>query len=109
MESVFYGHERDIRYSMIGVCDIKGFVQEACHIVRTNGNEQDEDFGTIDRDRFEMWVEEKLLPILGNNALGEPRSIVIMDNATIHTSDRTVDLIESKGAMLLSSTVLTGP
>jgi transposase len=85
VESVFYGHERDIRYSMIGVCDIKGFVQEACHIVRTNGNEQDDDFGTIDRDRFEMWVEEKLLPVLGNYALGEPRSIVVMDNATIHT------------------------
>ena len=46
-----------------------------------------------------MWVEEKLVPTLGNYALGEPRSVVIMDNATIHAGVR--DLIEGAGAKLI--------
>ena len=41
---------------MIGVCDVNGFVQEACEVIRTNG--PGEDVGPIDRERFEY--ERKL-------------------------------------------------
>jgi transposase len=84
---------------MIGVCDIQGFVKEACEVIHTTGH--GEDVGTINRERFELWVEEKLLPVLGDYALGESRSLVVMDNATIHHSDNIIHLIESRGAKLV--------
>jgi transposase len=40
-----------------------------------------------------MWVEEKLIPQLGKYHLGEPRSIVVMDNATNHSGVK--ELIEA--------------
>jgi transposase len=98
-ETPFYGNDRDIRYSMIGVADINGFVQEACEVIRTTGSGPD--VGPINRERFELWVEQKLSPVLGNYALGEPRSLVVLDNATIHHSDRIVELIESRGAKIV--------
>ena len=53
----------------------------------------------MDTERFEMWVEERLIPLLGCYERGEPRSIVIMDNATIHS--RLEPLIEAAGAKLI--------
>ena len=41
----------------------------------------------------------KLVPALGNYLRGEPRSIAVLDNASIHTSYRVVDLIEDAGAV----------
>jgi hypothetical protein len=38
---------------------------------------------------------------LGNFEKGEPRSIVITDNASIHMAEEIVSLIQSKGAYLL--------
>ena len=43
--------------------------------------------------------------MLGKCYDGEPNSIVVMDNASIHISDRIRDLIEGAGALL----VLTAP
>jgi len=43
---------------------------------------------------FEFWVKECLLPELKEN------DVVIMDNARIHKSKKTQDLIESKKAIL---------
>jgi hypothetical protein len=84
---------------MIAACDVQGFVSSCCQVIAAVGS--GEDVGPIDRDRFERWVEEKLVPQLGNYAFGEPRSIVILDNATIHHSDRIVQMIEDKGARIL--------
>ena len=64
----------------------------------TTDDDKDSSHGTIDKDRFSMWVEEKLVPTLGNYALGEPRSVVIMDNGTIHAGVR--ELIEGAGAKI---------
>ena len=41
------------------------------------------------------------MPILGNYSLSEPRSLVVLDNAKIHHSDRIVPLVESMGARLV--------
>jgi len=84
---------------MIGVCDIKGFVPEACEVIQIDG--EAEGNGTFDGERFEEWLEDKLLPRLGRYAFGEPRSVVVMDNASIHHSDRVVELIESVGSIVL--------
>ena len=43
----------------------------------------------------------KLLPVIGNYALGEPRSLAVLDNATIHHSDIIVDLVQDSGARIV--------
>ena len=46
-------------------------------------------------------MNQKLMPSLGNYALCEENSIVILDNATIHHSEEIVNLIESRGAKII--------
>jgi len=89
------------RYTFLGACDVDGFVIEACTTVEQSHGSDDTNptRGTISSDRFRMWVEEKLLPLLGNHEKCEPRSIVVMDNASIHNDIK--DLIESTGAKLI--------
>ena len=36
-------------------------------------------------------------PVLGNYALGEPDSLVVLDNAIIHHDDELIDIIEGEG------------
>ena len=43
---------------------------------------------TIDTERFELRVEHFLCPVLGNFMLKKKRSIIVLDNASIHHSDR---------------------
>ena len=46
-------------------------------------------------------MQQQLVPVLGNCALCQENSIVILDNATIHHSEEIVGLIESKGAKII--------
>lgn len=52
---------------MIAACDINGFAVETCEIIQREqgANDPDETQGTVDRERFQMRVEGKLLPVLG--------------------------------------------
>jgi hypothetical protein len=50
---------------------------------------------------FIEWLTLNVLALLGNFENGEPRSIVILDNASIHMDDEIVSLIQSKGAYIL--------
>jgi transposase len=50
---------------------------------------------------FIDWLTLKILPLLGNFEKGEPHSIVILDNASIHMDAEIVSLIQSKGAYIL--------
>lgn len=58
--------------------------------------------GTMNGDRFAKFVEDDLLPhLLPFNCIN-PRSVVIMDNASIHHVHEVIDLIENQaGAKLL--------
>jgi hypothetical protein len=103
----FHHHEHG-RYTFIAAADVRGFVIGACTtVMRSSGQEglQDEDVGTINRERFEQYVEYDLVPYLGNYALKEPHSVVVVDNSSNHTGARTRELIEGAGARL----ILTAP
>ena len=100
MRRVYFEGDRGKRYTLIAATDINGFMYESCQIVfQATPNDKDPTHGTIDSARFQMWVKEKLVPYLGNYYLGEPRSVVIMDNATIHAGVK--ELIEGAGAKLI--------
>ena len=52
--------------------------------------------GSVDGEKFEQFVQESLLPILMPFNGINPRSIVIMDNASIHHVQPVIDLIETQ-------------
>ena len=91
------------RYSALCAANIEGFVPDACEIVfrEDSENDKEETKGTVDKKRFIQWVEQKLMPVLGNYALCQKNSIVILDNTTIHHSEEIVRLIESKGVKII--------
>mmetsp|Transcript_18039 Transcript_18039/g.44576 ORF Transcript_18039/g.44576 Transcript_18039/m.44576 type:complete len:454 (+) Transcript_18039:204-1565(+) len=99
----YFEEEFRRRYTLIGACDIKGFVPHACKIVERERDKTDRDpeRGTVDSERFEKYLVDCVLPVLGDCSRQEPRSLVIMDNASIHCSDRVRQLIESVGACLI--------
>lgn len=51
--------------------------------------------GTCNTEFFNAWVEKALCPFLNKN------HVVVMDNASIHKSAKTRELIEGTGATLL--------
>ena len=58
--------------------------------------------GSVNGVKFELFVRECLLPILSPFNGSNPRSIVIMDNASIHHVQNVIDLIEGQaGAKLI--------
>ena len=52
--------------------------------------------GNMNGERFAKFVQDSLLPILMPFNGTNPRSIVIMDNASIHHVDEIADLIETQ-------------
>jgi transposase len=49
---------------------------------------------SINADVFEAWTEQVLLPVLPNGA------VVVMDNASFHTSERIQKAVEAAGCFL---------
>mmetsp|Transcript_9059 Transcript_9059/g.25521 ORF Transcript_9059/g.25521 Transcript_9059/m.25521 type:complete len:425 (+) Transcript_9059:2157-3431(+) len=95
----FLHSEDKLRYSMLSAVNIDGFIPQACEPVLRETSPTDPDLGrgTIDRERFMQWARERLLPVLGNYALGERNSLVVLDNAIIHHDDELIDIIEGEG------------
>ncbi len=51
--------------------------------------------GYTNTESFNIWIKENLLPEL------KPNQVIVMDNASFHKSQKTRELIESKGCNLL--------
>ena len=60
--------------------------------------DKDETKEVVDRERFTKQVERKLVPKLGNYLLDKKHTFVILDNATIHHSEKILRLITDAGA-----------
>ena len=73
----------------------------ACHTVQRDEPLDEGAAGTVDGDYFLYWVKEYLVSMLGNYQRGEPRSVVMMDNASAHMSYETHAVIEDVGAVLM--------
>ena len=57
--------------------------------------------GSVDGDRFVKFVQSCLLPVLNPFNFINPRSVVMLDNASIHHVDTVEHLIEGAGARVL--------
>ena len=90
-----------ICYTMIGFVNINGFVEEACKTYLRNEISYKCAAGTVTRDIFENWVKTHLCQILGHHCKGETRSVVILDNATTHTSNKVLRMIEDTKAEII--------
>ena len=100
--------ENTVRYTFIGVADFNGFVDEACCLIRRDSKEAEfttaeGSAGTVTQERFLKFVKEDLCPILGSFEESERRSIVIMDNASVHMMPEVKAAINAAGAYLLYS------
>jgi hypothetical protein len=100
-----FDYEPKKRYTLMAACDINGFIPGACDIVLRGSSTQEElgndNIGTVGTERIELWIEQCLVRFLGDFVKGEPRSIVVLDNATVHHSEKIRDLIYSTGAIIL--------
>ena len=96
-------YENVIRYTLLAAADVNGFIPSACHTVQRDDISDESAAGTVDADYFLYWVKTYLCPVLGNYEYGEPRSVVLMDNASTHLGDEVERAIESTGAILIYS------
>jgi hypothetical protein len=90
------------QYTMMGVVDVNGFVKSACVCFRRDelfDDPQGVASGTVNKQVFIDWLTLKILPLLGSFEKGEPCSIVIIDNASIHMDEEIVSLIQTKGGI----------
>lgn len=92
-----------VRYTLIAVADINGFIESACDTVLRDEISNEGAAGTVNREYFVNWVKTKLCPILGRYEYGEPRSVVMLDNASTHMCAEVTDLIEATGAVIIYS------
>lgn len=85
-------------FSMIGAANVYDFIPEACELVfkGNNGSDSHPTCGNIDGQRYKEYVKEKLCPMLGDFSKGEPNSIVIKDNVSIHMHEDVEKLINKK-------------
>ena len=89
------------RYTLLAAADVNGFISSACHTVLRDEISDEGAAGTVDGDYFFYWIKEYSCPVLGNYALGEERSVVLMDDASTHMSDDIEESIEATGEILV--------
>ena len=91
----------EVRYTLLATADIDGLIPAACHTVIRYELSNEGAAGTVDGEYFLYWFKEYLVPTLGNCQRGDPRLVVMMDNASTHMSDEIQAVIEDAGAVLI--------
>ena len=90
-----------VRYTLIAAADIHGFIPSACNTILRDEISEEGAAGTIDAEYFLYWVENYLCPVLGRYEFGEPRSDVLLDNASTHMNVEVVNAITKTGAVVI--------
>ena len=74
----YFEEEFRKKYTIIGACDINGFVLGACKMIEREKSKTDDnpERGTVDSEKFLRYIKESLVPNLGRFWLNEPRSLV---------------------------------
>lgn len=80
---------RGTRYSVLAAVSTKGI--QAAHSI----------IGAYDRPNFEFAMETFVLPHVGSVAMGDPCSVVVLDNCQIHFSQAVHDMIRAKGGIVV--------
>jgi transposase len=82
--------------TLLGAVDINGFVLGMCEYVFMKRNDDDNDptHGTIGGERYLEYVNECVIPAMTKP--GAPWSVVIIDNAPVHTAE-VIDAFEAAG------------
>jgi len=80
--------------SVLAAFNTDGFVLPACWVEKSKG---------VNREIFLKWVRNRLLPVLQCWSPHERRknSVVVLDNAGVHHSDEFLNLIYSRGALVV--------
>ena len=86
---------------MLGAADINGFIVKSCHTVLRDTTSSEGGAGTVDAGYYLYWVKNYLCPCLGNFELGEPCSVVFMDNMSTHMTEEVEAAIKATGATLI--------
>ena len=84
----------DTRYTLIVVTDCFGFVNPTSDIV-LHRYKEGEEHKPVDTERFIEFLKDKLCPIFGLYLVGEPHSVVVMDNCSIDTDSEVTRLIKA--------------
>ena len=79
---------RGLRYSAIGIMSVGGI--EDVYITK----------GSVNGEVFLDFVQKQLIPLLNAFDGCSPRSVVVLDNASIHHTDQVVSAILSTGALV---------
>ena len=90
-------------YTFLAAVDVNGFINEMS-LVRPSGlgkDDPDPSRGTVTADVFYSWMRYYVAPYLGSYSRGEPRSVVIMDNAPTHFDPRLAALAKESDFLIL--------
>lgn len=80
---------RQDRYSVLAAMDVDGVI--ATHTTP----------GAFSMQDFNFAMEHMIINYVGNFALGERRSVVILDNCRIHDSDHFMQMVRDRGGIVL--------
>jgi hypothetical protein len=81
----------DKSLTLLAACNVEGFVMPACYVAEE----------TIDSEAFVAWVRHYLCPCLGNYAMAEPNSVLVLDNVNQHWSPVAMALIRARGTEII--------
>jgi len=79
-------------WSLLAAVNLEGFILPACKMIE----------GGVDDEKFISWAETHLLPQLNPYDYRRLRnSVVVLDNAVIHTQSGFAEMLEEKGCLVL--------
>jgi hypothetical protein len=94
-------------YSFVAAADIDGYVGPACKLYwrpRPKGCArvgEEFTYTNVTSEVFLWQLEFLVAPHMGNFALGEPRSVLILDNASWHNKVKVQEIVEARGAVVI--------